>query len=374
MRRALTMLALVALLAACGGKQPTEPRKQITGPPVDERVAEKDAKGTVDEIYGAISRGKPDNLFSVLDDGLIVFGPRKRDALATRTDALVALAALVDSNAKSHAEVRSSSLSVVASPGGHSAWAFDVVNVGGTQLAMTAILSNEDEFFRVTTVALAQTPSMREIRAELGKVAVVPPGAAGPATIAPSAKGAVERFQKGLLDQQLWGDDLASRSDAIVIGPASGEVTRGKKDIKKLWKKRIDAEVRAAISGEITAQTTVDGQLAWVTAPVTRVEKDEEPLPLRVFAVFEKHGADWKLVALHEALAVDEPGAGASFVKILPPALVPPEPPPVVEAPPKEAKPATAKKATKAKKAKKAKKTKKKKKKKKKRSSDDDDD
>ena len=133
-------------------------------------------------------------------------------------------------------------------------------------------------------------------------------------------------------EMQQWGDDLGSRTEAIVIGPAIGEVTKGKKEIKKLWKKRVEAETRAAVSGEITAEVTADGQLAWVTAPITRVEKDEPPLPLRVFAVFEKNGDGWKMIALHESLAIDEPGAGAKFAKIVPPPLTA-EPPPEVEAP-----------------------------------------
>ena len=187
-------------------------------------------------------------------------------------------------------------------------------------------------------------------------MAVVPPGATAVAKVDPRAKGAVERFEKGLLDKEGWGADLGSRTEAIVIGPASGDVTRGKKEIKKLWKKRVEAHTREATSGEVTAEVTADDQLAWVTAPVTMVADDEDPLPLRVFAVFERNGDAWKMIALHEALAFDEPGAGAPFVKILPPSPKPPEPPPKAEEAKKDDKPAKA--------AKKTKKTKKKKKKK----------
>ena len=318
--RAVALLAL-AVITACGGTAPKVEKKKDVGPAVDERTAEKDAKGTLEEIYGTISKARPDDLFSVVDDKVMVFGPRKGDAHGNRSDALVALAKFVDPKAKEHAQVRSGELAVVASPGGRSAWAFDVVNVEGTPMAVVAIMSYEDDFFRLTAAALANTPPMREIRSELKKDAIVPPGASGPAKIADGAEGAVERFKKGLLDQQQWGEDLGSRTDAIVIGPAIGEVTKGKKEIKKLWKKRVEAVTRAATSGEITAEVTADGQIAWVTAPITRVEKDEPPMPLRVFAVFEKNGDGWKMIALLESLAIDEPGAGASFVKILPPAL-----------------------------------------------------
>jgi len=328
--RAFGLLAL-AVVTACGGGTAKVVKKKDVGPAVDERTAEKDAKGTLEEIYGTISRAKPDNLFSVVDEELIVFGPRKGDALANRTDALVALGQFIDPKANQHAQVRSGELSVTASPGGRSAWAVDVVNVEGKPMAVVAIMSSEDDFFRLTAAVLAHTPPMKEIRSQLKKDAIVPPGASAPEKIADEAEGAVARFKKGLLDQQQWGDDLGSRTEAVVIGPSIGEVTRGKKDIKKLWKKRISAETRAATSGEITAEVTADGELAWVTAPVTRVEKDEPPLPLRVFAVFEKNGEGWKMIALHESLAVDEPGAGASFVKILPPSPKAEEPPPAVE-------------------------------------------
>ncbi len=353
--RSLGLVAL-AVVMACGGSTATVAKKKDVGPKVDERTAEKDAKGTLEEIYQTISRAKPDNLFSIVAEELIVFGPRKSDALGNRTDALVALGKLINPKAEQHAQVRSGDLSVTASPGGRSAWAVDVVNVEGTPMAVVAIMSSEDDFFRLTVAALAHTPPMKEIRSELKKDAIVPPGASGPAKIADEAEGAVDRFKKGLLDQQLWGDDLGSRTEAVVIGPSIGEVSRGKKEIKKLWKKRIEAETRAATSGEITAEVTADGELAWVTAPVTRVEKDEPPLPLRVFAVFEKNDGGWKMIVLHESLAVDEPGAGASFVKILPPSPKAEEPPPVVEEPKKKPN----------------KKDKKKKKKKKKKASEDD--
>lgn len=324
--------AILLVIAACGGGggKPKVAAKPV-GPAVDEKTAEKDAEGLVTEIYDTINRGKPDNLFSLLNDPLILFGPRKADATVTRSEALVALGKVVDPKAKQHAQLRSGSLEVVSSPGGHSAWAFDVINVAGQPMTMIAVLTNDNDLWAVSAAALAHTPSMKEIRSELKKVAVVPPGAASPAKVDVRAKGAVERFEKGLIDQQSWGEDLSSRTEALVIGPASGEVTKGKKEIKKLWKKRVDAETRAAISGEVSAATTPDGELAWVTAPVTRVENDEEPLPLRAFAVFEKTGDGWKLIVLQEALAIDEPGAGASFVKILPPAPKPPEPPPEVK-------------------------------------------
>jgi ketosteroid isomerase-like protein len=216
---------------------------------------------------------------------------------------------------------------VVASEGGHSAWAFDVVNLDGQPLAVTAVLSNTDDLWAVTAAAIAATPTGRQVRAEAARDAIVPPGATAAARVDPGAGAAVEKFKKGLLDQRRWGDDLSSRADAIVVGPTAGEVARGTAAIKRQWKARLASNVREATSGQLAAARTADGQLVWISVPVTRVADGEDPLPLRIFAVYEKDGPGWRLIALHEALAFDEPGSGAAFKKILPPAPAPPEPP-----------------------------------------------
>jgi hypothetical protein len=183
---------------------------------------------------------------------------------------------------------------------------------------------------------------MKSIRAELKKDAIVPPGVSGLAKVDSAAQAAVDKFKKGLADQQLWGDDLGSRSDAVVIGPASGDITRGKSDIKKLWKKRLKAETRDIAAGDVTADVTPDGELAWVSAPVVRFADENDPMPLRLFAVYEKAGSDWKLIALQESLAVDAPGAGVSYRKVTPPATAKPAeeapPPPPPEKPKKKKK------------------------------------
>jgi len=345
---ALGVLGVLGVLAACGSSSPPRPATPPVGPAVDERKAERDAKGLVVEIYDTIGRGKTDSLFSLLSERLVVFGPRQTDAMATRADALVALGKFVDPRAKKHTALHSGGLDVVTSPGGHSAWAFDVVSLGGQRLAVTAVLSNSDDIWAVSAAALAETPTGKQVKVEAARDAIVPPGAAGAVAVDPSAAAAVERFKKGLIDQQLWGDDLTSRSDAIVAGPTAGDVSRGKQAITRLWKARMRSKVREAISGETTAAMTADAQLVWISAPVTRVADDEDPMPLRIFAVYEKDGAGWKMIALHEALAFGEPGAGAPFKKILPPAPPPPEPPKVE---PTDKKPdATAQKKTKAKK------------------------
>jgi len=175
-------------------------------------------------------------------------------------------------------------------------------------------------------------PSAGKVKAESARDAIVPPGGAAAGKADARAAAAVERFRLGLAAPQQWGDDLASASDAIAIGPASGQIARGKPAIEKLWKARMKSNVREATNGDVTSAVTADGELAWLSVPVTRVADDEDPTPLRIFAIYAKDGAGWKLTALHEAIAIDEPGAGAPFKKILPP---PPEP----KAAPEPAKP-----------------------------------
>lgn len=345
----MRVLAVAALVASCGGgaeKPAATAPKQAA---VDEHTAEKDAKGLLHEIYESIGHADTDGLMSLFSAKLVVFGPRKGDTLANRADALTALKSVVDAK-KKKTPVRSDQLTIVASPGGHSAWAFDVVEVAGQPLAVTAVLSNADDVWQVSAAALAETPTMKTVRTELKKDAVVPSGMADMANakIDAGAKAAADKLQKGLAAQQLWGEDLAARSDAVVIGPGSGDITKGKAAIKKLFEKRVDAHVRATAAGQVIASITADGQLAWVTLPIVRFEDDTDPLPLRVFAVYEKTETDWKLIALQESLAVDEPGQGAPYKKIVAPAL--PKPPEAAPPPPDEAKPVHKKKKKKKKK------------------------
>jgi ketosteroid isomerase-like protein len=263
-------------------------------------------------------------MFSLLADPMTVFGPRRLDAMVTRADALVALNKVIDPRAKKHPQLRSSGLAVAVSQGGHSAWAFDVVGYDGRHLAVTAVLANAGDLWSVTAASVAVVPSAGQARSAAGRDAIVPPAAAATARTAPAAAGVVDEFKKGLTDQDAWGADLMSQSDAIFAGPVAGQVARGKQAIKPVWKARVKANVREAISGEVAAQITPDGQLAWLSAPVTRVADGEEPMPLRVFAIYEREGGAWKLIVLHEAVAIDEPGSGTAFKKILPPAPAPP--------------------------------------------------
>lgn len=336
--RAFALAVAVSLAApfaaGCGGGGGGGAAAAPKQPSVDERKAEKEAKSLVTEIVQTISRSSnTDGLMALLAEPLVVFGPRRTDAHATRSDALVAMRTILDERGKENKpQVSSGGLVVVASPGGLSAWAVDVLSVEGSPMAVTAVLANDNDFWVVTAAALARTPSMKSVRASLKNDAIVPPAMAAVAKVPDKAEGAADRFKRGYSDSAVWGDDLAKRTEAVYVGPAAGDMTRGKKAIAALWKKRVKANTRYASAGDITAGTTPDGQLAWVTAPLVQFADDDDPLPLRVFAVYERAGDDWKMISLQESLAVDEPGVGANFKKITPPAIKADDPPP----PPKD--------------------------------------
>jgi ketosteroid isomerase-like protein len=356
-RAAITCL-LVGLLVACtgrGGGGAAKPRGPV-GPAIDAKEAEQGASDLVTEIYDTLGRGNKDSLFTLLDDSLIVFGPRGPDMLGTRADALVALGQVVDPKAKKKLAIRAGKLEIVAAPGGRSALAFDAASINGQPHTVMAVLTNASDLWLVEAVAVARAPAAAQLKSALAKDAVLPPGMAGTRRMDPEAKLAVEKFQDGLLDQAAWGDELASHAEALVVGPTAGEVARGKQAVEAMWKKRVEAKTRAAISGPITAAVTDDGQLAWVSAPITRVEGEgTQPLPLRAFAVYMQDGGDWKLIALHESLAVGEPGSGATFKKVIPPKPAEPKPAELIADKPKaDAKPAKAAKAAKPAKAAKA--------------------
>jgi len=334
--RSLAALCLAAMACGGGGGGTKEPEKPKAAP-VDERKAEKDAKGLVGEIVQSVEHAKTDGLMALLAEPLVVFGPRRTDASQSRTDALVALRATFDAMGKdAKPSVKSGGLNVVASPGGNSAWVVDVMDVEGKPMSAMMVLSNDDDFWVVVAAGIAHTPPMREVRAELKKDAIVPPGMPGFAKVTGSAEGAVDRFKKGLADPTVWAEDLEKRSDAVVVGPSEGDITRGKKEIEKLWKKRAKVNLRHASAGEITAATTRDGELAWVSLPVVRFADDDEPLPLRLFSVFEKTDGKWTMIALQESLALDEPGVGANFKKVTPPSVKAEEPPPKPKDEPKK--------------------------------------
>jgi hypothetical protein len=311
------------LIAACGGATPP-PVHRAAAVPSDK--AEADARGLVEELYESVGRGDSDGLLPILGDQLTVVGPRVGDALVGRGDVVVALAKALGGKKR---KVASTSLTVAPSRGGHSAWASDVVTIGGEPFAMTAVLTSADDLWAVAAGQLSAMPSMKRVRKADKEDAVVAPGRAATVAHDGRADDAVARFKGGLGDQARWGDDLTAAEAGVVIGPAADDLARGPVAIKTRWKKRLAAGIREVAVGPIAAGVTPDGELAWVTAPVVRTEDADDPLPLRVYAVFRHQRDRWQLVALHEALALDVPGAATADKKQA--AAQAPKPAPAVE-------------------------------------------
>jgi hypothetical protein len=311
-----------ALVAGCGATaKPTAAPTQE--PDIDPDEAVTHAKGLVTEVYESIGHGDTDSLMTLLSEKLVVFGPRRGDALASRQDTIVALGKVVDANNKR--PVMSAGVAVMAGPGGHSAVAVDAIDTGGHAMSVLAVLSNSDDMWLVGAASVADAPSAAMLKKELARDAVVPPAMTSSAAVADAAKPVVEQWRRGLAAQAEWGADLTTVANGVFVGPDAGDVARGKRELKKLWKARVDAGVREVVVGDVTAQTTADGRMVWLSAPVVR-KTGAESLPLRVFAVYALRGDAWKLCALQEAVAIEGPGAGAKFRKMMPASPAEPAP------------------------------------------------
>lgn len=323
-------LAFIALVA-CGGATPPP---EMPEAPIDQSKAAKDARAHVGEVYRTLEKANTDGLQTLSAETLIAFGPRKGDALATRTDAIVALRSILDPKAKRF-NLHSGGLVVNASNGGHSAWAVDVLIAGNDRVAVSAVMTSADDLWLVDTVAIAKTPGGGAIRASQKSDAIVPPSMAAPPKTVDGATGAHERFAAETADARVVAADFAD--NGIAIG-AGGEMVKGKAQLAAAWKRKIRSHVRYAGAGEASTGITKDQQVAWVTAPVVRFADKEEPLPMRLFAIYTRTGNAWKLAVQHETIAIDEAGAGAGYRKIPAPPIVE-EPKPVAPAkkpPPKK--------------------------------------
>jgi len=319
-------VGLAIALVGCGSTPPpiAEPEQSV-----DEKQAQGEAKSHLAEIYRTLNKTNTDGLMTLVAEPLVVFGPRKADAMATRADAIVALREFVDE--KKRFSIRSGSLVVTASPGGHSAWAVDQFVAQNQRMTTTAILSSADELWAVDTIALASIPTANAIKASLGTDAVVPPASSAPAKTVEAASAAAERFVAGLANPKFVSSDMV-RDGAVQIG-VGGDVVRGKAPLSKVWAKRVKTHVRSALAGDLASGITNDQKLAWVSAPVVRFGDGEPAMPMRLFAVYERAGSGWRLAVWHESVAIDAAGAGAAFKQVQAPAIVE-EPPPPPKTPP----------------------------------------
>jgi hypothetical protein len=283
-------MLVVLALAGCGGA--AAEKKAPVEEALDVGDSTKAARGIMTEIYGDLRRGDVGGVQSLLANDLFSVGPGANDVFLTREDAVVAVAAVLRSGDRH--KVVSRGLKVSATPGGHSAWASDSLEVDGVPLALTAVLVESDGLWAVVAVHAGRT----------GEAAGGKKRAPLPGGVAAGAAEAVKLYRAGVAAPERFVEQLGSGADVVVLGAGAKEVTRGVKPVKKLWKKRLAAKPSFALEGEPHAQVTPDGALAWIVANVDVGEGGGKPEPHRALVIYQRADArTWQLVAMHDSVA-----------------------------------------------------------------------
>jgi hypothetical protein len=117
------------------------------------------------------------------------------------------------------------------------------------------------------------------------------------------AGDAVKLFESSIGDPAALAKTVSDRKDVVMYGSASGErFVGGKKVAATLTKWKLGFTV---IDG-VAAGATKSGTVAWVAANVdarSMKKKGVPGTPYRALFIYEKTGADWKLVQLHFSFA-----------------------------------------------------------------------
>lgn len=154
-------------------------------------------------------------------------------------------------------------------------------------------------------VAFAATPTVSgKEQAQAIKAGAVP--ASIPRKVDAGAEDAVKVFEATIGDPKALAKSVSTRKEVVLFGSEAAERTvGGAKVAAKLQGWNLAFKVRDGIQAGTTSSKTV----AWVAANLdsTSLKKPKDkPVPYRLFAIYEKTGADWKLVS-------------ASFAYITPP-------------------------------------------------------
>ncbi len=194
-------------------------------------------------------------------------------------------------------------LRVVVARDGNSAWASFIVKITVDGLAKSGAFD-----YRATEL-FSKTSKGWRVEAAAWSL-----GVSG-AALAKAAKATKLRALETVFDQNLGERDVlaavtslaasgldanaTARTDALGIGPTTGELTvGGKKLAAKLTKDWVD---KLALDGSIWAITA--GTTASATVNV-RLARGDATIPARLFAVFEKDtGGAWSPVLVHLAVA-----------------------------------------------------------------------
>jgi hypothetical protein len=119
------------------------------------------------------------------------------------------------------------------------------------------------------------------------------------------AEAAVAVFKGSLAAPEALAKTVSDRKDAMMYGSEKPEHYVGGAAVKATLRKwQLGFTVRDGIQAGVTASKTT----AWVAANVDAERKgDKKATPYRVFAIYDKHGADWQLVLLHFSVVAEKP-------------------------------------------------------------------
>jgi hypothetical protein len=246
------------------------------------------ARSTAKDVYRSLRRGKLDASQSLLSDQVFVVGPRAEDVYTGRTDAVLAVTAVI--HAGDRHKLRSRGLVAEASVTGKSAWIVDRIEIDRRPHTVVAVLAEIDEIWYVVALHVASNkPSAVE--------AALPPLVGG---VDDGATAVVELARAGAEAPELFLDQLSDHKKTTVLGPGRKDHLRGKRGIERKWKRKRSAPVPFGVVGEPRAAVTPDGGLAWVVAN-TRVGDADDAVPHRRMFVYERAGDSWRLVAMQDA-------------------------------------------------------------------------
>jgi hypothetical protein len=115
--------------------------------------------------------------------------------------------------------------------------------------------------------------------------------------IADDARPVVEQFQKSIADPKALAATISARKDVVLYGTEPTERFVGGAAARATLLKW---DLSLAVQGGIRAGVTRSKAVAWIAADVeARSAKSKTTLPYRLTVVYEKTGAEWKIVQLH---------------------------------------------------------------------------
>lgn len=289
-------MLVIAGAVACGGAAPkaTKPVEPADAP----SDAAADVRGVVQEAYGSLGHGSCEGILPLMADHVYAIGPAGGEAIAARSDVVVALGAAFPPEKKHR--MNSHALRAVVSPGGASAYVWDQLDIDGAPYVATAVMEQQGGMWVAVAVEVAKPGG--GAKGAHGAAPSPSPSSSSSSDVDASAKAAVALFTQGAAAPERFLDQLADGPEVVALGPGAKDVIKGGAAIHKAWKKALKKKPTLTITGGVRAGATPDGQLVWIHADVMRgSEGGGEPAPRRIFYVYTRDGAGWRLSVAHES-------------------------------------------------------------------------